>query len=236
MRSLEQELSGKVCIGIVAGRAPFLAARWIAGFHEEFPLVRYELWDGSSDDVLERLQRGLVDVAVIAAPFDTEHLEGFTVGTEPWVALIHHEHPLACMDSDTLDLKELVGKSLIVPQRPSRMEAVKRWFAGIGSEANILCALSNYTDAIALVEQNVGIAIFPQTTYTPNPHVVSKVIVNPAKMAEYMLVWNRERFPTGVVGEFIQYVQDFMEEDRIHQERFRVKEQEFVIPEGAQLL
>ena len=135
-----------------------------------------------------------------------------------------------------LALRELVGEPLIVPQRKSRIEAIERWFSGIGAGVDILCTLSNYLDAVALVEQNAGIAIFPQTTYTPNRHVVSRVIVEPAKMAEYVLVWNRGQQPTGVAGEFIQYVQDFLEEDRIHQERFRVKEQEFVIPEGAQLL
>ena len=32
--------------------------------------------------------RGLADLAVIAAPYDGEHLEGFAVGREPWVAML----------------------------------------------------------------------------------------------------------------------------------------------------
>ena len=78
--SLEGGMSGTINLGIVEGRAPFLTARWIAGFKEEFPNVKYSMWNGSSDDVLDRLRQGLVDLAVIAAPYDTEHLEGITVG------------------------------------------------------------------------------------------------------------------------------------------------------------
>ena len=93
--SLREGMTGTIYLSMVEGRAPFLAARWIAGFREEFPLVRYNLWNGSSDDALDRLRKGLADLAVIAAPYDTEHLEGFPVGREPWAAMLHPDHPLA---------------------------------------------------------------------------------------------------------------------------------------------
>ena len=38
--SLEGGMSGTINLGIVEGRAPFLIARWIAGFKEEFPNVK----------------------------------------------------------------------------------------------------------------------------------------------------------------------------------------------------
>ena len=36
--------------------------------------------------------------------------------------------------------------------------------------------------------------------------------------------------------EFISYVRDFMEEDKMHSERFQTKEREFEIPEDAEIL
>ncbi len=54
LRSLEG-LSGNLNISLVEGRAPFFLARWIAGFHSEFPQVAVHLWNGSTDEVMERL-------------------------------------------------------------------------------------------------------------------------------------------------------------------------------------
>ncbi len=233
LTSLGNELSGTIRFGMVEGRAPYLTARWIAGFREEYPLVRYELWNGSSDDVLDQLHRGLVDLAVIAAPYDTEHLDGFSVGREPWVAIIPREHPLAMLPGSEIALSSLVGQPLIIPRRKSRVEAIRRWFGGIGAEPDILCEMSNYMDAVALAEQNVGISIFPQTTYTPNAHVVSKLITQPAKQVEYVLIWERGQ-RANLVREFIRYVQDFTEADLIHTERFRVREPEIELPEGTE--
>ena len=212
--SLREGMSGTICLGIVEGRAPFLAAKWIAGFQEEFPLVRYSLWNGSSDDVLDRLHKGLADLAVIAAPYDTEHLDGFAVGQEPWAAILSENHPLAQLPGNEVPLSSLVGEPLIVPSRKSRVEAIRRWFGEIGAEPRILCEMSNYVDALALAEQGVGISIFPQTTSTPGSNVISKVVIQPARQAEYVLVWNKGQRPSGLVQEFIQYVQDCLEDER----------------------
>ncbi len=233
---LGEGLSGTLYLSTVEGRAPFLAARWIAGFREEYPMVRYSLWNGSSDEVIDRLQKGIADLALIAAPYDTEHLSGIFVGGEPWVALIPREHPLAKTEGAEIPLSALADEPLIVPSRRSRKEAIGRWFGEIGCEPNILCEMSSYMDAVALAEQNVGIGIFPQTTYTPNALVTSRVITAPARKVEYVLVWRRDENLTELVREFIQYVQDFIDGDLIHSPRFRVKGTEYRIPEGVENL
>lgn len=211
--SLREGMTGVIYLSMVEGRAPFLAARWIAGFREEFPLVRYNLWNGSSDDVLDRLHKGLADLAVIAAPYDTEHLEGFPVGREPWIAMLHPDHPLAQPIGDTIPLSSLAGEPLIVPSRKSRVDAIRRWFGEVGAEPHILCEMSNYMDAAALTSQGVGISIFPQTVDVSNGLVVSKVVIQPSRQVEYILVWNRGQPPSGLTREFIHFVQENLRND-----------------------
>lgn len=208
---LRYGMSGTVSLALVEGRAPYLAARWIAGFQEEFPRVRYQLWNGSTDDVLDRLRKGLADLAVIAVPYDNEHLEGLFVGSEPWVAMIPRDHPLAKLPGGEIDLSRLVGQPLIVPSRKSRIEAIRRWFGEIQAEPEILCEMSNYVDAVALVEQGVGISIFPQTTYTPNDLLVSKVLTNSPHQVEYELVWDKNQTLSTAAEEFLNFVRDTLE-------------------------
>lgn len=234
--SMTDGLSGTIGIGIVEGRAPFLVARWISGFREEYPRVQYSLWNGSSDDVLDRLYRGLVDIAVIAAPYDTEHLEGFQVGREPWVAMIPVMHPLAKLPGDTIPLASLVGEPLIVPSRRSRVDAIRNWFREIDAEPHIICDMSNYLDAVALSERGVGISIFPQTTYTPNALLVTKVITESERQVEYVLVRSRELRASPLVGEFINYVHDAIEEDSRKPLHELVPEYEYIPPEETKFL
>lgn len=213
--SLRNGMTGTLYLSMVEGQAPFLAAKWIAGFQEEFPLVRYNLWNGSSDDALDRLRKGLADLAVIAAPYDSEHLEGFPVGHEPWAAMFHPDHPLARAEGDSIPLASLVGEPLIVPSRKSRIESIRRWFGEIGAEPKILCEMSNYMDAAALASQGVGVSIFPRTTGVLNGLVISKIVTQPSRQAEYVLVWSKGQTTSGLTREFIRYVQDCLEEQTL---------------------
>lgn len=231
-----KELSGKLSIGMVEGRAPFLTADWITGFREEYPLVTFALHNGSTDDVLEQLRHGIVDLAVIAAPYDTEALDAVAVGREPWVALIPPDHPLAKEEGNELELKRLDKIPLIVPQRTSRIESIQRWFEEAGADPDIVCTMSSYIDANALVVHGAGVAIFPQTTYMPTPGMVTKVLTGPPKYAEYLLVWYRESKPGGVAQEFVEYVRDRMEEGRESAGKVRGAGGGYALPDGATLL
>ena len=236
LADLKDGLSGTISIGIVEGRAPFLVSRWISGFREEFPRIQYSLWNGSSDDVLDRLYRGLVDIAVIAAPYDTEHLEGFQVGREPWVAIIPAGHPLAKAEGKQVPLSSLAGEPLIVPSRKSRVDAIRKWFREIGEEPNIICEMSNYLDAVALSERGVGISIFPQTTYTPNALLVTKVITDSERQVEYVLVHSKQLLPSPLINEFLNFVRDSIEEDSRKPLHVLFPEYEYIPPENTKYL
>jgi len=215
LRSLNG-LAGTVNISVVDGCAAFLLARWIAGFRSEYPDVCFRLWNGSGDEVLERLNRGQADVAVVAEPCDRESIEGFVVGREPWVAMLPCSHPLAQTEGEFLTLSALAGEPLIVPRRSARVNEVRRWFGEIGAEANIVCEMSNYLDAVALAEQAVGICIFPQTTCEPNDRVVKKILTEPTQQVEYLLAWAQHSHRSELVEEFINFVRDCLQEETEH--------------------
>ena len=232
----EAHLNGDLKIGVVEGRAPFLLARWIAGFREEFPQVTYTVRSGGSDDILDQLFHHLIDIAVIAAPYNQELLHGISVSREPWVAIIPSEHPLALLPGSSIALSQLKDEPLIVPERSSRVESIKAWFGQKDITPNLLCRTSNYIDALSLVEQGVGISIFPQSTYTPNPHAITKLITDPAKAVEYVLVYPKAYGLSELPEAFRDYVNDFITENGVRSPRFKTPAAEFKLPPDTQLL
>ena len=233
---LNHGVAGQVSIGLVGGRTPYIFARWAKGFTEEFPQVKFSLWNSSSDEVISRLSSGILDLAVIGAPYDQEHLDGFPVGREPWTALIPRSHPLAKDPSRFVSLASLKNEPLIIPSRKSRKEAIQGWFAEVGVEPNILCETADYLDAVAMSEQGIGISIFPKTTYTPNDLLVPKIIVDSERQIEYVLVWNKGQRFTSAVGEFVNYVKDFAEEERLTSPKLLRPEGEYVPSEDTPYL
>ena len=210
--SLAMGLSGTLCFGSVAGLAPFLAARWLAGFREEYPLVRFEVVNGSSDDIIEQIQRGYIELGLIAAPYDSEHLEGIPVGDEPWCAIMSDRNPMAAEPDAPLPLRELAGRPLIVPHRRSRVDEIRSWFRQAGAEPNIIGEHSNFVDVLAMAHADVGISIFPQTAPETMPGIACRRIVEPSHRARYLLVRKRNTSISELSQTFLDYVTDYLQE------------------------
>ena len=209
--SLAMGLSGTLCLGSVAGLAPFLAARWLSGFREEYPLVRFEIVNGSSDDIIDQILRGHIELGLIAAPYDDEHLEGIPVGDEPWCAIMSERNPLAAEPDTPLPLKELAGKPLIVPHRRSRVDEIRSWFRQAGAEPVIIGEHSNYVDVLAMAQADVGISIFPQTAPRAMPGIVCRRIVEPSHQARYLLVRKRNASISELSQTFLDFVTYYLQ-------------------------
>ena len=229
-------LSGELNISLVEGRAPFLLARWIAGFRSEFPRVAIHLWNGDGDEAMERLHRGLADLALIALPYNAELFEGIPVGREPWVAMMSIRHPLAQETGDFLSLQKLVGQPLYVPSRRARVDSIRAWFHELDAEPVIAGNLSSYIDAVALAEQNAGICIFPMTTYNESDLVTKKIITESARQIGYALIWKKNERQKELQKEFIYYVQDCLEDERKGTQTYLLPEREYLPPEDAAYL
>jgi DNA-binding transcriptional LysR family regulator len=93
VRERKEGLQGTLYIASVEGCGPRLFAEWIAGFRQKHPHVQYNLWNGNTDDVNNRVTKGLCEIAMITAPYNTEEFEVLPVYEELYSpALWHSQH------------------------------------------------------------------------------------------------------------------------------------------------
>lgn len=211
VRELHKGLHGTLYLGSVEGNAPHLLSGWVSAFHHLHPHVQFDLWNGNSDDVISRVNRGLCQIALIMAPYNEEGLDGFPVYSEPWVAIMRKDDPVNT-PSDTISLSELGSSGLIVPSRESRREEIGQWFTQAGVTPRVICRVSNTLNAFELVEQGVGIAIYPASQGNSVfrngdlRDVCVKRIISPDVTARYVLVRAKNRPHSRVASEFVQFV------------------------------
>ncbi len=209
--SMSQGMKGTISIGLVEGSAPNIAAEWIAEFIENYPQVHFRIMDGNSDELISKLRSGLISLAVITSPCDQTLLNSFPVGTEKMTAFMSRDNPLAKKEGGTISFSELKGQPLIVPSRKSLIDMIYKWFREVDSEPRIVCEMDNYLDVAALAGRNVGISIFPKTSYILNPMLVAKEIVDPEREIEYLFVWLKGRPLPTLEEAFIDHVKQTTE-------------------------
>lgn len=206
IKMMGKGMNGTISIGLVEGSAPDIASKWIASFMQRHPDIRFRIMDGNSDELIERLRSGLINLAVITSPCDQTLLNSFKVGREKMTAFMSLDNPLASLPGDTINLSDLKDQPLIVPSREAVNDMLYKWFKEIDSEPHIVCKMDNYLDVAALAGWNVGISLFPRTSYILNQRIVAKEIVNSGRFVEYLFVWLKGK-PLPVADEsFIDFV------------------------------
>ena len=205
---LSKGLQGTIDIASVEGHAPRQIAGWIAGFKSEHPRIQYTIWNGSTDDVIYRVTRGLAEIGVITEPHNAEGLFSFPVYREPWAALIPSGDPLAAEKDEPLPVAALEGKDLIIPSRQSRLDEIRSWFSGDSPSFRIICRISHMLNAFELVRQGVGIAIYPVSDnhFSGDPSVVIRKLSGPEVTASYILVWDRTKPLSHITQLFIDHI------------------------------
>ena len=74
------------------------------------------------------------------------------------------------------------------------------------------------------------------TTYNDSDLVVKKVIVESERQIEYVLVWNRNQQQKELAQEFVNFVQDCLEEEQKGNASYIIPDREYFPPEGTPLL
>ena len=213
IRAMKKGMRGKISIGLVEGSAPIIAASWIESFLNQNKNVEFSVVDGNSDELIAKLRSGLIDMAVITSPCDNTLLNSFKVGQEKMTAFMSKDNPLAALPGNTIDLSMLKDKPLIIPSRESMNRMITKWFKEIHAEPKIVCRMDNYLDVAALAGRNIGISLFPKTSYILNEQLVAKEIVNPERYVEYLFVWLKNK-PLSLLDEaFIDHIKAATEND-----------------------
>ncbi len=204
--SMSSGISGTISIGLVEGSAPNIAAEWMSSFIKSYPQIKFRIIDGNSDDLLAKLRSGLINLAIVTSPCDKALLNSFSLGKEIMSAFMSVNNPLAKKEGDTLDFKELIGQPLIVPTRKELLKLIHSWFDEFDATPEIVCEMDNYLDVAAMAGRDVGISIFPKTSFVLNPTIVSKDIVNPKHYMEYLFVWRKGQPLPAAEAAFVEYV------------------------------
>ena len=117
-------------------------------------------------------------------------------------------HHLSFLSDEYIDISLLKNEPLIVPSRKAHIDRIRKWFKNKNIEPNIICEMDNYLDAAALAGRNVGVSIFPKTSYVINSSINSKYIKDIDTSIQYYFVWRKGHQLSVIEENFIDYIKN----------------------------
>ena len=162
MQDYRQGKEGTLRIGVVSSVGTLLLKKWILPFHEKFPRIRYEIFEGNTYQVLEQLQAKLIELALVRTPFSGESLETVRLIGEPMMAAGRQEFFSGAADfgeEGTVSIRSLAGRPLIIYRRWERI--LTEQFAHAGIQPLYVCKNDDARTSLEWAAAGIGIAIFP---------------------------------------------------------------------------
>ena len=155
--ALDDVGSGEIFVGAAESESVKYFARAVKTIQEQYPGVRCNIFSGNMEDVTERLDKGLLDFAIIMSYVDLSKYNYLAVpASDTWGVIMRKDSPLAKKETVTLD--DLYGLPLIC-SRQWMDQDFPQWFEGNTERLQIVATFNLVYNAAVMVREGIGYAI-----------------------------------------------------------------------------
>lgn len=132
-------ISGVIAIACDESKNITFLSKCIQLVKKNHPNILYKLYSGDSERVLEKLDKGLFDFAVICENVDLEKYNCLAVhAVDRWGVVMRRDSPLAA--KDFIEPSDLIGKPIMV-SRQALSADLPKWFGDDVSRLNVVVSL-----------------------------------------------------------------------------------------------
>lgn len=197
LRSVVDELTGllrgRVAVGMITGCSSLDLARLLAEFHRDHPGVEITLTEGNSDQLVQSLREGRLDLAWVGLAGPTPpDLATQVIVDEPLLAAVSHDDPLAARTSITVSA--LARQPLIsLPRGTGLRSASDAAFTALGLQPRIAFEATSPELLVQLASQGLGVALLPESVARASKQEVHPLdITRPRPSSRLDLAWRAE--------------------------------------------
>lgn len=200
--------SGTIRLGVFPTLGPYLLPHVVPAVHHRFPNMELLLVEEKTEVIVQQLQDGKLDVAVLAHPIQADHLHEEALFEEDFVLAVPTEHALA-RTRKKVDATVITGEQLLLLEdghclREQALSVCRLHGAGerTGFRATSLETLRQ------MVAASVGITLLPAlSVHAPVPEYRGVTLLHfrdPAPNRRIAMFWRS----TSSFGEFLPKLAD----------------------------
>lgn len=207
IRDTDTNLSGNICFGAGELNAVNVLADLIVAFQEQHPEVTFDIFTNTTDIMQERMEKGLLDIALAVEPIDVTNYDYIELSQkEIFGVYMRKDSHLAAKEK--IAITDLLGLPLLMPSRLQVRSQVLNWLSGHIAQINIVGTCNLVGNAVMLVERNDYYAV--ACLYDPvlNGNVCFRPLY-PAFENRVYLTWRKGVTQSLTMQRFIQFARAY---------------------------
>jgi DNA-binding transcriptional LysR family regulator len=161
LAELQAGQRGTISLGCIESLATASLPALFAAFHQHYPHVKLKVRVSHTDEVINAVEQGTVELGLILDPrIDSELLIMKELFRQPLHLLVAARHPLAQQGDASVTLEQIATEPLIVLDAASRMgQITQRVFAQHGLPLHPLVEIESVEGLKEMVRQEIGVTL-----------------------------------------------------------------------------
>lgn len=204
----DEIITGEVYIGAGETDAVRIIARVAEKVQEDHPQIKFHIFSGDSLDVIERLNKGLIDFGVLFEPVDLSKFEHIPMPvSDTWGVLMRRDSPLA--EKEFITPQDLWDKPLIASRQQNKGSILYDWMKKPFEKLNIAATYNLVYNASLMVDEGIGYAfcIDKLINVTGDSNLCFKPL-RPELKANIHFVWKKYQVFSKAADKFLKYFTD----------------------------
>lgn len=154
----DEQVSGEIYIGAGETDGLRLIAKAAKELQEQYPQITYRIISGDAVDITERLDKGLIDFALLLEPVDISKYSYLKFPVKDvWGVLMRRDCPLAKKKS--ISPRDLRDMPLIVSRQALDGSELTQWLKSDNEQLNIVSTYNLVYNASLMVDEGLGVAL-----------------------------------------------------------------------------
>lgn len=207
-RHSKEEMSGTISIGSGETGSMQELAEIIRDFQEKYPLVQYDLYTATADEIKERLDKGLLDIGLLTEPVDIMKYSFIRMKRkEKWGILVRRDSKLA--EKTSIGPSDLLDVPVFLAHRALVKNEIEGWFGDYYDQVQIAGTYNLINNAAVMVRNHIGVAFcfqlqsqFDDLTYIP---------IEPQIETGAVIVWKKAQIVSRTTHQFISFLKESRE-------------------------
>lgn len=190
--SMNEFNGGDLYLGCAESEGITLVAKAVKELQEEYDHLHFHLYSGNAETVCERLDKGLLDFAVVVQNVDLSKYACLDLPfTDTWGLIMRKDSPMVSKKS--IALEELIGLPLIVSKQGATSD-MPEWLQKNYDRLHIVATYNLIFNASILVREGLGYALgFDKLLYTGAGSILCFRPIVPAMTSPMRLIWRKEQ-------------------------------------------
>lgn len=208
-KALDNISGGEVKIGCAESHQIKYLARVIKDFKEKYPMFQYHLTSGNTEQVVERLDKGLIDFAIIVEPPNLSKYNYIEVPeSNTWGLIMRKDSPLAQKDSICID--DLLGLDLICSAQSMQVD-IPRWCGEKADMLNLSGTINLAYNGSVFVKEGLGYMLsFDKLADTSSDSCLCFRPLNPPLDTKMYIIWKKYQVFSPISELLLQDIKEYL--------------------------